>query len=68
MQESKSWVIGIPEQCFEWPKMFEDLVIDVIEVEEVRCNLGYPIRLHHDDSADVYQRHLPAKKRLVLHP
>ena len=48
--------------------MFKDLVVDIVEVEEVRSDLCNPIRLNHYDSADIDHRHLSAQERFVLHP
>jgi hypothetical protein len=48
--------------------VFEDLVVDVVEVKKVCSNLCNPIRLYHYDSADVDHGHLAAQERFVLHP
>lgn len=48
--------------------MFKDLMIDVVEVEKVCRDLCDPIRLDHDDSADIDHGHLLTQEWFVLHP
>lgn len=48
--------------------MFEDFMVDVVEVKKVCSNFSNPVGLHQDDSADIDHGHLPAQKRLVFHP
>lgn len=58
----------VPEQCLERSCMLEDFMVDVVEVKKVCSNFSDPVRLHHDNGADIDHGHLPAQERLVFHP
>lgn len=58
----------IPEKCFPWADLFISTEIDVVKVGEVGVNLGHPVRLSQDNSADIKQRQPTAHERPVLHP
>jgi hypothetical protein len=48
--------------------VFENLVVDVVEVKKVCSDFGNPVRLDQDDGTDIDHGHLSTQEGFVLHP
>jgi hypothetical protein len=48
--------------------VFEDLVVDVVEVEKICSDLSNPVRLYQDDGTNIDHGHFSTQEWFVLHP